>query len=1021
MENGRTGEELRQWIETDGLKLGTESVNELNRWLVLSTLWDPDRTLLAQLTPLLQEFPELERGVVPLVAFLLATRSPGVFIGFLQRDNEALPVLLRILSLPTPASSWLISDEDCFDWLRLSAGQLVSAERLRDVIATEVLSVDDESVRLASMRSFRRRETLRVLCGFFLHGVGWNDVMGQLSEIADAAFYASWELAFSETRVAPERRQQIESGLIALAGGHYGGCELDLESPLQIQFLTEEEPTGVGRANGGNTDRSRIAERTMYWLTNADGFDYRVSRFLGSGNEPAVSNAVSLLSETLVETNRQWFQQIENQGRTQHRLALLRRRLLAGSEAFYEEWNKQVPSFVFRRNLSGADIVGLYALFRRIDRSASQRIGAISQEPESKLLGAWREELSIFVQYLQILYGGNDESLSLGNTRSAIDALANARHIQDSERDVLRNALHAIATASLQLQARSLEMTGQDPIRIPVADSFEEQLNNCREKMEAARDIWNRKQPEAFLVPPEVAVETDLILDPAPDRDWANRVLKSYGFVRLQDAIQNLQELAQEEIRMLSTKRCRHYLAKIAPSLLSKISQTPNPDLTLENLVETTRSLGGKGVLWELFSFHEPSMDLYIRICGASAYLVSILTKNPGMIDELLDSLMLNRLPSESQLHSMLTDLCRGAADLEPVLTSFKNAMHLNVGVRDILGKENVSATHNALTDIADVCVRRVIESCYRALVEKFGVPTTRSGQDCPFAILTVGKYGSREPNYHSDMSLLCIYEEEGVTTTQGASKSQTLDHCDFFHQLVYRITQSINRLGRYGRLYEAKPWIVGEDVGSTAAWRRHDFENLFSTGEISAIKKVEFCSARCIGGTPGFLSRVNDAKSLILGMRHWTRGDSLKVLQHRLGLEQGVSPNNIKRGQGGTIEVELLTKVLLLTNFHDRPEHIAEGTIEGLENLSEHGHIDSTDYHALREGYLFLRRVESGLRLMNTTARHDLPTGKQELERLAYVIRLQAPDSVAAICDQHRASIRTIFERVFSEMEYHP
>lgn len=1017
MKNGGTGEELRQWIATNGLKLGTESVNELNRWLVSSSLWDPNRTVLAQLAPLLKEFPELERGLAPLVAFLLATRSPGVFIGFLERDNDALPVLLRILSLPTPASSWLISDEDCFDWLRLSAGRLVSAERLRDVIASEVLSVDDESVRLASMRSFRRRETLRVLCAFFLHDAGSHDVMRQLSEIADASFYASWELAFSEIRVTSERRQQIEAGLIALAGGHYGGLELDLASPLQIQFLTEDESTGFGRIHGSNTDRLRIAERTLYWLTHVDGFDYRVSGILGAGNEPAMSSSGALLSETLVDTNRQWFQRIENQGRTQHRLALLRRRLLAGSEAFYEEGNKQVPSFIFRRSLSNADTVGLYALFRRIDRSASQRGGA-TLEPETKLLGAWREELSSIVQYLQILYGGNDESLSIANTRSAIDALANARHIQDSERDVLKDALDAIATARLRLQARSLEMAGLDASRIPVADSVEVHLDACREKMEAAREIWNRKQPESFQPFPEIAVETDLILDPAPEQEWANSILESYGFVRLQDAIQNLQELAQEEIRMLSTKRCRHYLAKIAPSLLSKISQTPNPDLTLENLVATTRSLGGKGILWELFSFHEPSMDLYIRICGASAYLVSILTKNPGMIDELLDSLMLNRLPSESQLQTMLTDLCRGGADLEPVLTSFKNAMHLNVGVRDILGKESVSAIHNALTDIADVCVRRVIESCYRDLVEKLGMPTTHNGQCCPFAILTVGKYGSREPNYHSDMSLLCIYEEEGVTTQHGASKSPSLDHCNFFHQLVLRITQSINRLGRYGRLYEAKPWIVGEGVGGTAAWNLHDFENLFGIGEIPATKKVEFCSARCIDGTPSFFSRVNDTKRLVLGLRPWTSEDSLQVLQHRLGLEQGVSPNNIKRGRGGTIEIELLTKVLLLANFHDKPEHITAGTIEGLGKLSEYGHIDLADQQALREGYLFLRRVESGLRLMNTTARHDLPSDKQELERLAYVIRLQAPNSVAELCNHHRATIRPIFERVFSRLQ---
>ena len=57
-------------------------------------------------------------------------------------------------------------------------------------------------------------------------------------------------------------------------------------------------------------------------------------------------------------------------------------------------------------------------------------------------------------------------------------------------------------------------------------------------------------------------------------------------------------------------------------------------------------SLGGKGVLWELFSFNPPSLHLYVRLCASSPYLSGILTSNPGMIDELMDSLVLDKLPT---------------------------------------------------------------------------------------------------------------------------------------------------------------------------------------------------------------------------------------------------------------------------------------------------------------------------------------------------------------------------------------
>ena len=158
-------------------------------------------------------------------------------------------------------------------------------------------------------------------------------------------------------------------------------------------------------------------------------------------------------------------------------------------------------------------------------------------------------------------------------------------------------------------------------------------------------------------------------------------------------AYDNLMALTTERMSFLSTRRCRHFLASIAPHLLQAVSETPDPDSTLVNLSKVSDSLGGKGVLWELFSFNPPSLRLYVRLCASSPYLSGILTSNPGMIDELMDSLVLDKLPTYESLTATLHDLCRGAEDIDPILHSFKSFQHLRVGVRDILGKEE-SARH---------------------------------------------------------------------------------------------------------------------------------------------------------------------------------------------------------------------------------------------------------------------------------------------------------------------------------------
>jgi glutamate-ammonia-ligase adenylyltransferase len=57
---------------------------------------------------------------------------------------------------------------------------------------------------------------------------------------------------------------------------------------------------------------------------------------------------------------------------------------------------------------------------------------------------------------------------------------------------------------------------------------------------------------------------------------------------------------------------------------------------------------------------------------------------------------------------------------------------------------------------------------------------------------------------------------------------------------------------------------------------------------------------------------------------------------------------------------------------------------------------------------------VEAGLRLMNTTARHDFPQDDLELRKLAYLLNYDPPDRLAEDCRRYTAENRTRFERIF-------
>src|SRR5205823_5287707 len=212
-------------------------------------------------------------------------------------------------------------------------------------------------------------------------------------------------------------------------------------------------------------------------------------------------------------------------------------------------------------------------------------------------------------------------------------------------------------------------------------DALDAFLHDVHEKTRLNRQVLDHLLHSTFADADEARPETDVILDPDPEEADIAGVLRRYRFRDVRAAYRNLTQLAQESVPFLSTPRCRHFLASIAPALLRELAETPDPDQALNNLEQVTASLGAKAVLWELFSFSPPSLRLTVELCAGSQFLTEILINNPGMIDDLLDSLVLNQPRTLAELGAELGELCRGAADPEPILHSFQDKELLRIGV----------------------------------------------------------------------------------------------------------------------------------------------------------------------------------------------------------------------------------------------------------------------------------------------------------------------------------------------------
>ncbi len=486
---------------------------------------------------------------------------------------------------------------------------------------------------------------------------------------------------------------------------------------------------------------------------------------------------------------------------------MIKCRPIAGDLALGRTFCEAITPFVYRRYLGAAEIAEIKALKRRIEQ---RTVSAGRAEVEVKTGKGGIRDVEFVVQFLQLLHGGECPEVRHANTLTAMARLeavgcltAEERHIMDDTYRFLRRVEHR-----LQIQfdrqthemPRDLEAVRTLAVRMGYrpAGPLEERsgpanrfLADYRSKTELNRRILNHLLHDAFKSDVGAAIDpvVDLVLDPDPSPEFITEVLAPYPYADRQTAYQNLMALAREDFAFLSQARCRHFLAAIAPRLLDAVGRTANPDMTLTNLEKVSASLGAKAVLWELFNFNPPSLRLYVELCATSQFLTEILINNPGMIDDLVDSLVVDRPLPGAAIRAELAELCKKAEDLTPILSSFRNKEWVRIGTRDILGREPIREVTRELADVAQAVVTQAALAEWQKRVERFGTPfCATTGRRDRWAILALGKFGGRELNYHSDLDLVFLHEADGQT--HGGPVSISNDQ--FITEVAQRLVKAV-------------------------------------------------------------------------------------------------------------------------------------------------------------------------------------------------------------------------------------
>ncbi|HEY1067427.1 MAG TPA: bifunctional [glutamate--ammonia ligase]-adenylyl-L-tyrosine phosphorylase/[glutamate--ammonia-ligase] adenylyltransferase [Pirellulales bacterium] len=985
-------------------------------------------SLCEQFSRLLPACPDPDMALNNVERYFAVASNPLSVAASFERDHQALPILIQIFSTSQYFSDLLVADQGAFDVLRLTEGQPVSRESLIHELWTEILALSTPTSVSAAIRRFKRRETLRIGYGDIVRGQKLETVTSQISYLADAVVEAAVRAARMNNEQkygTPQRHDKQPARYVVLALGKLGGEELNYSSDVDLVCLYDGEGvTNTSRKTPNNEFFERVTRDVVKVLSEVTdlGQGYRVDLRLRP--EGSRGPLVRSLDDTL-----QYYDVV---GRTWERQAYVKARPIAGDLDLGREFLAKLEPWVYRRYLSLADIVGIKALKRRIERMSELEGDDLRNVKTGR--GGIRD-VEFVIQFLQLLNGGDLPPVRTGNTLAALAALEEAGCLTDQERALLETnyrflrkiehrlqfmfdlQTHVLPADPLELKRLAIRLGYKDGEKKTALAAFQEEFDNATQ---LNRKILDHLLHDAFPDDPETEPETDLVLDPDPSPERIQQVLGKYRFEDVPKAYQLLVKLATEDNRFLSPRRCRLFLASIARRMLEAIADTPDPDQTLVNLEKVSASLGGKSVLWELFRFNEATLRLYVDLCCFSPMLNEILVTNPGMIDELLDSLVLNKLPTLSELRRDLAELCRAAEDINPILYSFKNSNYLRIGVRDVLDKAPIEEVTGALSDLAEACLERIVDAESAKLIAKYGQPTIaegpRQGQPCRLIILAMGKWGGGELSYYSDLDVIFLYESDGHTQQPPrARRTETTTNSHFFGELGQRIIKAAGQLGPFGRLYEIDARLRPTGRSGALATSLAGFERHFSEGGAPLWERQSLCKARVLFAPPDLAETVQTAIHAASFGRPWQPEDAGTIHEMRVKLDKAASPRSLKRGRGGIVDIEFVVQMLQLAHAGENPALRIPNTIAALDALHAASLLTDDDWRAFRAAYLDFRRIEARLRLMNPNARHEVPEDPEQLDQLGRRLGFPDGESFKAHTSDLVKHVRERFERLFA------
>ena len=331
-----------------------------------------------------------------------------------------------------------------------------------------------------------------------------------------------------------------------------------------------------------------------------------------------------------------------------------------------------------------------------------------------------------------------------------------------------------------------------------------------------------------------------------------------------------------------------------------------------------------------------------------------------------------------------------------------RRAMALNVAIGDLAGVLDLTAVTGALTRFAD----HALDTAIRAAIEE----RTPGVDPLGFTAIALGKQGSGELNYSSDIDPILLFDPATLPRKPREEPEQAAVRIG---KRVVELLQARDGDGYVLRVdlrLRPSPEITPIVLPVEAAIGYYEAQAL-------PWERAAFIRARAAAGDIVLGQRFLDAirpfvwrRALDFGAIGEIRGISARIRDHH-SQGQAFGPGyDLKRGRGGIREAEFFAQIHQLIHGGRDPRVRAPATRDALARLAEAGWIGTDESQALIDGYTLLRTIEHRVQMIDDRQTHALPTG-DALDRVAKLHGLEDAGALLAVLAPRVAATGRIYD----------